>query len=54
MNSRRIENYSYMKVDNLRLESIRYVLSQIDYENKARDISFKPDPEVLQVYSDEA
>ena len=34
-----------------RLESIRYVLFRIDYEEKdTRGISFECDPEVLQVY----
>ena len=34
-----------------RLESIRYVLSQIDYKGKdKKDLSFECDPEILQAY----
>ncbi|MFC1761648.1 polyphosphate kinase 2 [Planctomycetota bacterium] len=36
---------------NARLESIRYVLSKINYTGKAKGLSFECDPEILQVYS---
>ena len=42
------EQYDNMKA---RMESMRYVLSQIDYGDKdTKHISFECDPEVLQVY----